>query len=40
MESYQSDVEEYLACQKRQNQAVIDEYNETVESFNRRARGG
>jgi len=40
MESYQSEVEEYLACQKRQSQGVIDEYNETVESFNRRARGG
>lgn len=40
MESYQSEVEEYLACQKQQSQDVIDEYNETVESFNRRARGG
>jgi hypothetical protein len=40
MESYQIEVEEYLACQKRHSQDVIEEYNETVESFNRRARGG
>jgi hypothetical protein len=40
MESYQSEVEDYLTCQKRRSQDVIDEYNETVESFNRRARGG
>jgi hypothetical protein len=39
MESYQSEVEEFLACQKRKSQDAIDEYNEAVESFNRRARG-
>jgi len=39
MENYKTEVEEYLECQKRQSQAAIDEYNEAVESFNRRARG-
>jgi len=39
MESYKSDVEEFLACQRRESQEAIDDYNEAVESFNRRARG-
>lgn len=39
MEIYQSEIEDFLACQKRENQQAIDEYNEAVESFNRRVRG-
>jgi hypothetical protein len=39
MESYQGDVESFLSCQKRESQQAIDDYNEAVESFNRRARG-
>jgi hypothetical protein len=39
MESYKSDVETYLSCQRRDGQSAIDDYNEAVESFNRRARG-
>ena len=39
MESYKSDVEEFLVCQKHESQEAIDDYNEAVESFNRRARG-
>ena len=40
MQSYQSDVESFLSCQKRDSQTAIDEYNDAVESFNRRAREG
>lgn len=39
MESYQSEVEYYLQCLKRESQNAVDEYNSTVDSFNRRARG-
>lgn len=39
IESYKSDVESYLSCQRGENQRAIEEYNEAVESFNRRARG-
>jgi hypothetical protein len=46
MTNYQTEVQDYLACirreteeLKRKSDAVIDEYNNAVESFNRRARG-
>lgn len=39
MENYKSEVEDFLACQRRESQQAIDEYNEAVESFNRRAGG-
>lgn len=39
MESYKSEVEDFLSCQSRENQQAIDDYNEAVEDFNRRARG-
>jgi hypothetical protein len=38
MESYKSEVEDFLSCQRRESQQTIDDYNEAVESFNRRAR--
>ena len=46
MESYQSEVEDFISCLKREiedlnrkgNQAV-DDYTDAVTSFNRRARG-
>ena len=47
MQSYRSDVESFLSCQRtevenirRDNERAIQEYNDAVESFNRRARGG
>ena len=39
VESFKSEVEDFLSCQRRENQQAIDDYNEAVESFNRRARG-
>lgn len=39
MESYRIDVDSFLSCQRRESQQAIDEYNEAVNSFNRRARG-
>jgi hypothetical protein len=39
MESYQSEVEEFLGCLKRESEQTLSEYNDAVESFNRRARG-
>jgi hypothetical protein len=39
MESYQSEVQDFLSCMKRKSDSVIQEYNSAVESFNRRARG-
>jgi hypothetical protein len=45
MESYKDDVESFLRCQnlkieqiRSERQRAIDDYNEAVESFNRRAR--
>jgi len=49
IESYKNDAESFLACQKREadeylatlkrkSDSVIEEYNSTVETFNRRAR--
>lgn len=51
MESYKYDVESFVSCNSREAQEAIDkargensdatsEYNDAVESFNRRARGG
>ncbi|SCB13091.1 hypothetical protein [Rhizobium hainanense] len=41
METYKSDVETFLSCTKREAEAASDkaisEYNDAVESFNRRA---
>lgn len=39
MESYKSNVEEFLSCQKRESDSAVSDYNDAVESFNRRARG-
>jgi hypothetical protein len=39
MESYRSDVESFLDCQRRESQQALNDYNYAVESFNRRARG-
>jgi hypothetical protein len=38
MESYKDEVESYLSCLKRESTAVVNEYNEAVESFNRRTQ--
>jgi hypothetical protein len=37
MEGYKSEVENFLACQKKEDQEATDDYNNAVESFNRRA---
>jgi hypothetical protein len=46
MRSYQSEAEDFLSCTrreaddlKRKSDSVIQDYNNAVESFNRRARG-
>jgi hypothetical protein len=39
MESYKSETEDFLSCQKRESDRAIQEYNESLEAFNRRARG-
>lgn len=39
METYRSEVEDFLHCRKRESQEALDEYNNAVESFNRRASG-
>ena len=39
MESYNSEIKSYLACQRREITIAIDEHNEAVDSFNRRVRG-
>lgn len=38
MESYKSDVEIFLSCQRRESDDAISDYNSAVQSFNRRAR--
>jgi hypothetical protein len=51
MENYASEVEEYIAClqrevddvvaeAQRESESALSEYNDAVDSFNRRARGG
>ena len=51
MENYASEVDDYIACLQREvdsaisearqeSESAIGEYNDAVESFNRRARGG
>jgi hypothetical protein len=39
MESYQSDVELFMSCLRRQGDEAISEYNDAVASFDRRAQG-
>jgi hypothetical protein len=39
MQAYKSDVEDFLSCQRNENERAVQEYNDAVESFNRRARG-
>ncbi|WIJ26587.1 hypothetical protein [Devosia sp. RR2S18] len=39
MEDYGEEVEQYLDCLSTNSQAAIDEYNDAVEAFNRRAGG-
>jgi predicted ribosome quality control (RQC) complex YloA/Tae2 family protein len=46
MQSYKSGVEDFLSCQRNEmenirndNERAVQEYNDAVESFNRRARG-
>lgn len=46
MQSYQSEVESFLSCSQREiddlrqkSKSELDEYNNAVDSFNRRARG-
>ncbi|WP_309086405.1 hypothetical protein [Chelativorans sp.] len=39
MESYRADVESYLDCLREASEQALSEYNDAVESFNRRARG-
>jgi hypothetical protein len=38
MSTYKSEVEDYLSCTRRETDSAIEEYNSTVDSFNRRAR--
>jgi hypothetical protein len=38
MESYQSEVEDYLSCLRKSSNEVLDEYNTAVDNFNRRAQ--
>jgi hypothetical protein len=38
MESYKDEVETYLACLSRNRASAVNDYNDAVESFNRRAR--
>ncbi len=37
--NFKDETEEFLRCLKRNSDAVIQDYNSAVESFNRRARG-
>jgi hypothetical protein len=39
MESYQSEAQDFVSCMKRKSDSIIQEYNNAVDSFNRRARG-
>ena len=39
MESFKSEVEDYVECLKRKGEEAVDEYNNAVEEFNNRARG-
>jgi hypothetical protein len=39
MVDYGSDVEDYIECLNDASQTAIDDYNDAIESFNRRARG-
>lgn len=39
LENYRTEVEDFLSCQKRAANELIDEYNEAVRKFNCRAKG-
>lgn len=39
MQSYRDDVQSFLSCLKRESDQTINDYNDAVASFNRRARG-
>lgn len=38
MENYKSEVESYLSCLQDERSVAVRQYNDAVESFNRRAR--
>jgi hypothetical protein len=38
IENYRSEIDDYVACVKKQSLEAIDEYNEMIKSLNRRAR--
>ena len=39
MESYKSEVEDFMSCLRRETDEAVSDYNDAVESFNRRAGG-
>jgi hypothetical protein len=39
MEHYRDDVDRYVSCLRNDREQAVREYNDAVESFNRRARG-
>jgi hypothetical protein len=39
MEHYRDDLDRYLSCLRNDREQAVREYNDAVESFNRRARG-
>ena len=39
LERYGSDVETYLDCLRQESDQAISDYNDAIDSFNRRARG-
>jgi hypothetical protein len=39
MEHYRDDLDRYLSCLRNDREQAVRDYNDAVESFNRRARG-
>ncbi len=39
MESFKYDTESYLSCLRRESEDAVNDYDDAVTSFNRRARG-
>jgi len=39
MEHYRDDVDRYVSCLRNDREQAVRDYNDAVESFNRRARG-
>lgn len=37
MESYKSEVEDFMSCLKKQGDEAVNEYNDAISSFNSRA---